>query len=146
MGDRRYLDGERDQYYSAHHVSSVDWANATTAMEIDPGSDFNCLITRVGFTVYDAADDFTQTLKMDFFDGEDWETLWLADNYASLANVADRTDAYKIGTKDLVTYMWHYRNGIKIHGSLGEKLKIYPSANIANCDHFYCGLRCLKFV
>jgi hypothetical protein len=145
MADEHLLFGERDQYYSAIHISSVDWAGAATAIELDPG-DCNYLITRIGFTVYDAADDFTQTLKMDFFNGKDWETRWLADNYASLANVADRTDTYKIGAKDIVTYMWHYRNGVMLIGSRGEKMKIYPSANIVNCDRFYCGLRYLKFV
>lgn len=146
MDDRRYLNGERDKYYSAHHVSSVDWASATTAIELDPGSELNYLISRVGFTVYDASDDFAQDIKMDFYDGENWETRFLANNYATLANVADRIDTFKIGTKDMVSYLWHYRNGIALYGSRGENMKIYPSANIVNCDHFHCSVRYLKYL
>jgi len=145
MTNTHLLDGEYDQYYSAIHTSSVDWVHATTPIELDPG-DCNYLITRMGFTVYDTSNDFAQDIKMDFFDGDTWETRFSANNYATLANVANQVDPYKIGTIEMVSFLWHYKNGIQIHGSLGEKMKIYPSAMITNCDHFHCSLRYLKFI
>lgn len=145
-GDPSYLVGECDKHYSAYHKTSVDWVSATTAVLLQPSASTSYLISRIGFTSMDPAVDFTQTIKMDFYDGTDWETRFLANNYASLANVADQVDSWKAGTKDMISFLWHYRNGIMLRGTLGEQMKIHPSAKITGCDHFYCGVRYFEFV
>jgi hypothetical protein len=141
-----YLVGERDKHYSAYHKTSVDWGGATTAVLLQPSASTSYLVSRIGFTSMDPAVDFAQTIKMDYYDGANWETRFLANNYASLANVADRVDSWKAGTKDMITFFWHYRNGIILRGTRGEQLKIYPSALITGCDYFYCGVRYFEFV
>jgi len=141
-----YLVGERDKHYTPHDKVSVDWASATTELLLQPSASLKYLLTRIGFTVYNPADDFAQDIKMGFYDGQNWETIFSADGYASLANTASRVDSFKIGTNDAVSFLWHYRNGILVHGTLEEQLKIYPSALITNCDDFHCGVRYFEFV
>lgn len=137
--------GESDIYFSAYHASSKNFASDTTPLLLEPDDGVTYLVTRVGFTVYDPASDFTQEIKLDYNDGNVWETRFLADNYASLSNVADRVDSFKIGTVEMVAFLWHYRNSIKLIGSKNEAMKIYPSAVISNCDKFYCSMRYLKY-
>jgi hypothetical protein len=100
MNEQNGVIGVPDKYYKPYHESSVNWASTPTAMLLEPDNVMH-LVTRLGFTVYNASADFTQEIKMDFHDGIEWETRFLADNYASLANVATRVDTYKIGTIDV---------------------------------------------
>ena len=141
-----YLVGERDKHYTPYHEVSVNWVSATTELLLKPSASTSYLVTRLGFTAYNPANDFAQDIKIALYDGKSWTTLFSADGYASLANVASRVDDFKIGANDVVSFLWHYRNGILVHGTLGEQLKVYPSALITNCDNFHCGVRYFEFV
>ena len=144
--DPSYLVGEGDKHYTPYHKVSSNWATVTTELLLQPSASTTYLITRLGFTVYDASNNFAQDIKIDLYDGQDWETIFAANDYASIANVASRVDSFKIGDKDVVSFLWWYNNGIKVHGMRGEQLKIYPSALITNCDDFYCGVRYFEFI
>jgi len=141
-----YLVGERDKYYTTHHKTSVNWVGANTPLLIQPPASTSYMVSRVGFAAYNVSDDFAQDIKLDFCDGESWETRYLASNYASLSVVADRIDDYKVGAKFMLVFLWHFRNGFLVHGTLEEQLKIYPSALITNCSNFHCGVRYFEFV
>ena len=141
-----HLIGESDKYYDAYHKNSVDWTGATTELLFEPSDGASYLITRLGFTAYNVVADFAQDIKLEFYDREEWETRLLASNYAGLSVVADRVDNFTVGASLQLIFLWHYRNGIMIHGSLGEKMKVYPSDAITGCSSFYFGLRYLKFV
>lgn len=140
------LIGESDKYYDAHHENSVDWTGADTELLLQPSDSTSYLITRLGFSAYNVTADFAQDIKLEVYDGAEWETRLLASNYAGLSVVADRVDNYKIGAKTMLVFLWHYRNGILIHGTLGEQMKVHPSDLITGCSNFYFGLRYLEFV
>jgi len=144
--DVSYLVGERDKHYITYHKTSVNWVGATTPLLLQPSASTTYLVSRLGFAAYNATDDFAQDIKLDFYDGKNWETRYLASNYAGLSVVSDRIDDYKIGAKAMLVFLWHFRNGLLIHGTLGEQLKIYPSANITNCANFHGGVRYFEFV
>jgi len=146
VGDMSYLVGECDKHFNTYHKTSVDWTGATTELLIKPSDSTAYMVSRLGYAVYNVTDDFAQDIKLDFYDGESWETRLLASNYAGLSVVADRIDDYKIGAKSMIVFLWHFRNGFMIHGTLGEQVRVYPSANIINCGHFYCGVRYFEFV
>lgn len=144
--DLAYLVGERDKHYTTHHENSVDWVGATTPLLLQPSASTSYLVSRLGFAAFNVTDDFAQDIKLDFYDGESWETRYLASNYAGLSVVSDRVDDYKVGAKTMLVFLWHFRNGFLLHGTLGEELKIYPSAAITNCGNFHCGVRYFEFV
>ena len=75
LTERRYLEGEREKTYTPYHIASVDWAVATTELLLEPPIGENWLITRLGFTTFDTKADFTQTIKMEKYDGSDWITI-----------------------------------------------------------------------
>ena len=147
MGEESYLVGERDKHYTTFHKTSVNWVGAATPLLLEPSASTNYLVSRLGFAAFNISDDFAQDIKLDFYDGESWETRYLAGNYAGLSVVSDRVDDFKVGTaKTMLVFLWHFRNGLLVHGTLGEQLKIYPSATITNCANFHCGVRYFEFV
>lgn len=143
--ERRYLEGEREKTYTPCHTGSVDWTAAGTDVLLEPPIGENWLVTRLGFTAYNTVADFTQTIKMEKYEGSNWITVLEADCFAKLMCVATRVDKFTLAGVDVVAILWHFRNGIEIVGSAGEKLKIYPSANITGSTKFYSCLRYFKY-
>ena len=103
------------------------------------------LITRIGFAAYNPAADFTQTVKVEFYDGSNWITLISAVGYAPLMISSSRIDSFKIGANDMIHISSLYRNGISLYKGSGKKFRFTVSGTITGVDNFYAGCNVIKY-
>jgi hypothetical protein len=140
------LIGEQDGDSVPHHVSSVNWVSATTTLTIEPVAPYRNIITRLGFVAHNVTDDFAETIKIEHYDKPDWIELLSASNYAEIVGVASRIDSFKVGAKNSLAALWHFRNVYTLRGLSEQKVRIYPSGLITNCDSFYCSVRYMELI
>lgn len=127
-----------------YNYTTVDWVVANTTLEVEP-TDANLLITRTGFVTYNPADDFTQTVKIEFYDSSSWTTLLTAVGYAPLIINSSRIDSFKIGANDMIHISTLHRNGIALYKGSGRKLRFTTSGVINGTDKFYAGCVAVKY-
>lgn len=126
-------------YLLRYNYSTVDWTAANTTLTLTPASGKRLLISRIGFVAYNPASDFSQTIKIEFYNGSSWTTLHEAVGFAPLILVADRIDSFKIGSFDMISIHWHFSNAIMLNSSSSERLRFTCSANLTGSDKFYAG-------
>lgn len=128
-----------------YNYTSVDWVAAATTLEIEPTNE-NMLITRVSFVTYNPAADFTQTVKVEYYDGTSWIPLISAVGYAPLIINSSRIDSFKIGSDDMILISSLFRNGILLYKSSGKKMRFTVSGTITGADKFYAGCNVIKYI
>lgn len=127
-----------------HNLTTPNWCSDTTSLTIQPDAGKKILITRVSFVTYNAATDFTKTIKLEHYDGTIVHEIISAVGYTPLLVSASRIDSFKIGTDDVVLISWLFRNSIRLNNA-NEYLKFSTSAAIDGTDKFYGGISGVEY-
>lgn len=132
-------------YLLRYTHTTVDWCSAATTLEVEPTTNKNLLITRIGFVTYNPATDFTQTVKVEYYNGSTWTTLIEAIGYAPLVIGSSRIDSFKIGNYDLIHVSMLHRNSMELHSAGSEKIRFSVSDVISGADKFYAGCNVIEY-
>lgn len=141
-----YLNSQVEKTYLLKYThTTVDWCSATTTLEVEPNGGKNLLVSRTGFVTYNPAADFTQTVKVEYYNGSTWTTLVEAVGFAALIIGSSRIDTFKIGSYDMIHISTLHRNSLQLHSSTSEKLRFTTSALITGTDKFYAGCSVIEY-
>ena len=141
-----FLNSQVDKSYLLKYThTTVDWCAAATALEVEPNSDKNLLVSRTCFVTYNPASDFTQTIKVEYYNGTTWTTLVEAIGYAPLILGSSRIDSFKIGSNDIILISVLHRNSMVLHSATNEKFRFSTSALINGTDKFYAGCSVIEY-
>lgn len=122
-----------------------DWCSKKSSLNIFPNANKALVVINISFVSWNPKADFTQNIKVRFYDGNKWTNIIKATGYSPLILNSDKVYSFNVGKLKILYISMIYYSSMLIRSSENEKLRFVVSDLITGADKFYAGCVVIQY-